>query len=111
MLFANPDNIVNYVGAVLWFWSLLTVVGVIVLRFREPDLARPYRTWGYPVTPIIFGIVTLFCLFQNYDFHPTETLIGTATVLLGIPIYLWVSRKAPTERLRSDPDPLLEASN
>jgi APA family basic amino acid/polyamine antiporter len=100
LLFLKPDNIVNYVGAVLWFWSLLAVLGVIVLRFREPNLARPYRTWGYPVTPLIFGTVTVFCLIQNYDYHPTETIIGAATVLLGIPIYLWVSRNVPAEQLR-----------
>lgn len=102
LLFFKPDVIVNYVGSVLWFWSLLAVLGVIVLRFREPNLARPYLTWGYPVTPLIFGTVTVFCLIQNYDYHPRETLIGAATVLLGIPIYLWVSRNVPVEQLRGE---------
>ncbi len=54
LLSFDPQSVMNYVGSVLWFWSLLAVVGVIVLRFREPKLARPYRTWGYPVTPLIF---------------------------------------------------------
>ena len=112
LLFLKPDNIVNYVGAVLWFWSLLAVVGVIVLRFREPDLPRPYRTWGYPVTPLIFGVVTIEGLLQNYDLHRTETLVGAATVLLGIPIYLWVSRNVPAEQLRGETVPtLLEPSS
>jgi APA family basic amino acid/polyamine antiporter len=102
LLFFNPDEIVNYVGAVLWFWSLLAVLGVIVLRFREPLLARPYRTWGYPVTPLIFGTVTVFCLIQNFELHLRESLIGAATVLLGIPIYLWVSRNVPAEQLRGE---------
>ena len=52
------------------------------------------------MTPLIFGTVTVFCLIQNYDYHPTETIIGAATVLLGIPIYLWVSRNVPAEQLR-----------
>jgi APA family basic amino acid/polyamine antiporter len=46
LLFFDPKNIVNYVESVLIFWSLLAVLGVIVLRIREPNLARPYRTWG-----------------------------------------------------------------
>jgi APA family basic amino acid/polyamine antiporter len=102
LLFFQPDNIVNYVGSVLLFWSLLAVVGVIVLRFREPNLARPYRTWGYPVTPVIFAIITLLCLVQNSEIHLRETLIGAATVLIGIPIYLWVSRNVPVEQLRGE---------
>jgi len=110
-LFCNPNEIVNYVSSVLWFWSLLTVLGVIVLRFREPDLARPYRTWGYPVTPIVFGIVTVFCLYQNCNNLPWQSLIGAATVLLGIPIYLWVNRKSPAEPLPTESDSLLETSS
>jgi basic amino acid/polyamine antiporter, APA family len=102
LLFFKPDNIVNYVGSILLFWSLLAVIGVIVLRFREPNLARPYRTWGYPVTPIIFAIITLFCLVQNSEIHLRETLIGAATVLIGIPIYLWASRNVPVEQLRGE---------
>ncbi len=102
LLFFKPDNIVNYVGSVLLFWSLLAVLGVIVLRFREPNLLRPYRTWGYPFTPITFAIITVFCLVQNSELHFQETIIGAATVLIGIPIYLWVSRNVPVEQLRGE---------
>ncbi len=102
LLFFKPDNIVNYVGSILLFWSLLAVIGVIVLRLREPNLARPYRTLGYPVTPIIFATVTVFCLVQNSQLHLRETLIGAATVLIGIPIYLWASRNVPVEQLRGE---------
>jgi APA family basic amino acid/polyamine antiporter len=105
LLFFKPDDIVNYVGSVLLFWSLLAVLGVIVLRYREPNLHRPYRTWGYPVTPIIFAMITLFCLVQNSQIHLLETLIGSATVLVGIPIYLWVSRNVPVEQLRGETIP------
>jgi APA family basic amino acid/polyamine antiporter len=102
LLFFDASNIINYIESVLLFWSLLAVLGVIVLRFREPDLPRPYRTWGYPVTPIIFAIITLFCLVQNSQNHLRETLIGAATVLIGIPIYLWASRNVPAEQLRGE---------
>jgi basic amino acid/polyamine antiporter, APA family len=102
LLFLRPDDIVNYVGSVLLFWSLLAVLGVIVLRFREPNLARPYRTWGYPLTPIIFALITVFCLVQNARFYPLQTFISAATVLIGIPIYLWASRDVPVEQLRGE---------
>lgn len=102
LLFFKPENIIDYVESVLIFWSLLAVIGVIVLRIREPNLPRPYRTWGYPLTPIIFAIIASSCLVQTYLHHWKETLIGAATVLIGIPIYFWASRNVPIEQLRGE---------
>ncbi len=102
LLFFNASDIIDYIESVLLFWSLLAVLGVIVLRFREPGLARPYRAWGYPFTPIIFAVITVFCLVQNSRNHLRETKIGAATVLIGIPIYLWASRNVPGEQLRGE---------
>jgi APA family basic amino acid/polyamine antiporter len=105
LLAFDPQSVMNYVGAVLWFWSLLAVVGVIVLRWREPALKRPYRTWGYPVTPVIFAIVTVWCLVQNARDSGWESAIGAVTVLMGIPIYLWASRGVPRAQLRRETAP------
>lgn len=102
LLFFDPKNIIDYVESVLIFWSLLAVIGVIVLRLREPNLPRPYRTWGYPLTPVVFTIIALFCLVQSYQQHRWETLIGAATVLIGIPIYFWASRNVPIAQLRGE---------
>ena len=79
---------------------------MIVLRIREPNLTRPYLTWGYPATPIIFAVITVFCLVQNSRDHWAETPIGAVTVLIGIPIYFWASRNVPVEQqLRGGPLP------
>ncbi len=102
LLFFDPKNIINYVESVLIFWSLLAVLGVIVLRIREPDLPRPYRTWGYPVTPIIFAVISICCLVQTYELHRMETVVGALTVLIGIPIYLWASRNVPEDQQRRE---------
>jgi APA family basic amino acid/polyamine antiporter len=93
----DPAKIVTYVESVLFFWSLLAVLGVIVLRIREPNLPRPYRAWGYPVTPILFAVVALVCLVQTYERHPHPTLVGAFTVLAGLPIYWLASRSAPLQ--------------
>jgi APA family basic amino acid/polyamine antiporter len=92
LVFFDPANIVTYVESVLFFWSLLAVLGVIVLRVREPQLARPYRTFGYPVTPLLFAVVAVFILGQTYIRHPHPTLIGAFTVLAGLPIYWYATR-------------------
>jgi APA family basic amino acid/polyamine antiporter len=102
LLFFDPETVMHYVGSVLWFWSFLAVVGVIVLRFREPKLERPYRTWGYPATPLIFAVITVFCLVQNVQDNPGQSAIGAATVLIGIPIYLWASRGVSLAELRGE---------
>jgi APA family basic amino acid/polyamine antiporter len=102
LLFFDPKSIVNYVESVLIFWSLLAVLGVIVLRFREPNLPRPYRTFGYPVTPLIFAVIALFCLVQTYELHRMETVVGALTVLIGIPIYFWARRNVSSEQLRGE---------
>jgi APA family basic amino acid/polyamine antiporter len=54
LLTATFQTAVNYIQFSLTLCSALTVLGVFVLRWRRPNLPRPYRTWGYPVTPIIF---------------------------------------------------------
>jgi APA family basic amino acid/polyamine antiporter len=98
----NPDKVVTYVESVLFFWSLLAVTGVIVLRIREPNLPRPYRTWGYPVTPIVFALVALVCLVQTCVRHPWQTFDGAITVLAGLPIYWYASRSTREESIPRD---------
>ena len=105
LLFLDAGKIVTYVESVLFFWSLLAVIGVIVLRIREPNLARPYRTLGYPVTPVVFAVVALFCLVQTCKRHPHETFVGAATVLVGLPIYGYARRHDRPEQHRRETAP------
>jgi APA family basic amino acid/polyamine antiporter len=106
LLCFDAESTLNYVAFVLTLCSTLTVVGVIVLRQTEPNLPRPYRTLGYPLTPMIFTAVSIACLYFNYDAHPWESIVGTATTLIGIPIYFlakWLGK-------REAPAPAAEAS-
>jgi basic amino acid/polyamine antiporter, APA family len=63
LLSGKFENVLVYIQMALILFSALTVLGVIVLRVREPNLARPYRTWGYPVTPILFLLVSGIMIF------------------------------------------------
>jgi APA family basic amino acid/polyamine antiporter len=84
---ATFKAVLLYAGFVLSLFTFLTVLGLFVLRWRHPDLARPYRAWGYPITPILFlglsGWTLLFILRDN----PTESLYGLATLLVGLIVY------------------------
>jgi len=54
---------------------------------REPGLARPYKTWGYPVTPVLFLLVSGFMIFYLLKTQPTKSLEGLGTVILGLLFY------------------------
>lgn len=85
---ATFDQVLVYAGYILNFFSTICVAGVMVLRFREPDLHRPYKVWGYPITPLIFIALNLWILTYIVIDRPLESLIGTLTVFSGLIIYL-----------------------
>jgi APA family basic amino acid/polyamine antiporter len=76
-----------YVQFTLILCSFLTVLGVIVLRIRRPDLPRPYKTWGYPFTPLIFLAITIYMMGFVAADKPYETAAGFATLLAGLVLY------------------------
>jgi APA family basic amino acid/polyamine antiporter len=63
--------------------TLLTVLGVMVLRYNAPALPRPYRTWGYPFTPLIFILLNATILFFVLRERPVAAGAGILTVLTG----------------------------
>lgn len=73
-----------------WPFFILTVAAVFVLRRTRPDLPRPYRTWGYPFTPVVFLLASISVLGYLLAASPRETLLDFAIILGGIPVYyLW----------------------
>jgi len=81
------QDVLDYIQMALILFSALTVLGVIVLRIREPGLARPYRTWGYPFTPALFLIVSGIMIFYMVQEKPVQSLAGLGTVLAGLIVY------------------------
>jgi basic amino acid/polyamine antiporter, APA family len=84
------EAVLVYTQFALLLSSFLAVLGLIVLRFTQPGLARPYRVWGYPVTPLIFLIVTLFMMFYTVQQRTVESLLGLLTAVVGLGIYFIV---------------------
>jgi APA family basic amino acid/polyamine antiporter len=92
-------TVVNYVQFSLTLCSALTVFGVFVLRWRQPDLPRPYRTWGYPVTPLIFLAISGWMLVHLLADRSTRapSLWGLATMALGLVVYFFSAKtRRPT---------------
>ena len=70
----------------------LAVAAVIVLRRKLPDQNRPYRTWGYPVVPIVFVTVYVWFLTQIYSSNSAESRVGVLFIVVGIPAYLLIRK-------------------
>ena len=77
----------DFIQFSLAFCSFFTVLGVIRMRITQPNLLRPYRAWGYPVTPVIFLTVTLFVMYYLVVNRPLQSLGGFALMLAGLAIY------------------------
>jgi len=87
VLVGEFGTLVTFYGVAGYTFYFFTVLGLIVLRVREPNLERPYKTWI--TTPIIFCCVSLFLLSRAVFAEPLQTLIVVAFVLAGVPIYYW----------------------
>jgi APA family basic amino acid/polyamine antiporter len=70
----------------------MTVTGVLILRKTHPGVPRPYKMWGYPITPILFAGISFWFVANTLITTPGPSLIGLMIVAAGIPVYL-VSRR------------------
>jgi APA family basic amino acid/polyamine antiporter len=75
-----------------WLFYMLTATTVFIYRRRLPDAPRPYRVWGYPVLPALFILCAAAVLVSIYTRNLRDSLLGTALILLGLPV-LWLVRK------------------
>jgi APA family basic amino acid/polyamine antiporter len=94
------ESILEFIQFSLTISSFLTVLGVIVLRFTQPGLPRPYRVWGYPLTPLVFLAVSLFMMINLVLERPAQSLAGVGMVLTGLLIY-GLSLRYPRPHARS----------
>jgi len=87
LLTQSFEAVLDFIQFSLAFCSFFTVLGVIKMRMTDPQLPRPYRAWGYPVTPLVFLIVTLFMMYYLVVNRPLQSLAGFAMMLAGLGIY------------------------
>ncbi|MEK7401215.1 MAG: amino acid permease, partial [Gemmatimonadota bacterium] len=83
------EQLLTYVVFMSWVWFALAAMAIFVLRHREPDAPRPFRTPGYPVTPAAFVLSALVIVGNTVIAQPTQSVIGLGITLAGIPAYLW----------------------
>ncbi len=87
LLTQSFEAVLDFIQFSLTFCSFFAVLGVIKMRITHPNLARPYRAWGYPVTPLIFLGVTFFIMYYLVVNRPLQSLAGFAMMSAGLVIY------------------------
>jgi APA family basic amino acid/polyamine antiporter len=87
LLSQSFEAVLDFIQFSLTFCSFFTVLGVIKLRITHPELPRPYRAWGYPVTPLVFLAVMLWMMYYLVVNRPVQSLAGFAMMLSGLAIY------------------------
>jgi basic amino acid/polyamine antiporter, APA family len=83
-------QLLDYVVFTVLIFYILTIIGVFILRKKKPDAERPYKTFGYPVLPLLYivlaSIISVILLIEKPEF----TIRGLVIVLVGIPVYyIW----------------------
>jgi len=89
------DALLTYVSVMIALFSALTVGALLVLRWRQPNLNRPYKIWGYPWAPSLFILCYMGIAVATFQERPLESLLGAGIVGLGIPAYFFWSRSNP----------------
>jgi basic amino acid/polyamine antiporter, APA family len=94
MIFSGTfDLLTNMLVYVSWIFSILLFIGVLLLRRRQPDLKRPYKTPWYPLPPILAICGALFIVISTTLTQPILALIGILLTLSGLPVYLYVQHQ------------------
>ncbi len=83
------NQLFTYVIFGEWIFFGMTVAAVIVLRIKKPNLERPYKTWGYPVTPIIFVLAAIYVAISALIGQFKNAMGGLLIIIIGIPAYFF----------------------
>jgi APA family basic amino acid/polyamine antiporter len=92
VLSGSFDALTDYAIFSILLFSALITSSIFVLRVRRPEADRPYRTWGYPATPILFLIVVGYLLVNAFVTAPVQAFTGVALILAGLPFYWYWTR-------------------
>jgi basic amino acid/polyamine antiporter, APA family len=93
ILTGSLDTLTNYVGFAITLFGGIAVAAIFVLRAREPNVPRPYKTLGYPIAPAIFVVAMLAIVVNAIVQRPEQSGLGLLVMAAGIPLYMWLTRR------------------
>lgn len=97
ILTGSFEKVLTYVGFTLNLFTFLTVASIFVVRMKDKGTYTGYKTWGYPITPLIFLGLSAWSLYFIISDRPFESLMGLVTILAGLPLYIFSAKKPIVE--------------
>jgi APA family basic amino acid/polyamine antiporter len=98
LLTSTFEQVLVYTQFALLACSFLAILGVMVYRFTQPDLPRPFRVPFYPLTPLLFLAISAFAMVYTASVKPLEALFGALTLVAGLVIYRFVAAGQKSSR-------------
>lgn len=96
LFWGTYEKLISYVVFTDWIFFALAAYSVFVLRKKQPLATRPYRTLGYPLTPILFIAIAVWFVITTLVERPAESWAGLGFLALGVPVYYFWKRKIVT---------------
>jgi APA family basic amino acid/polyamine antiporter len=93
-LSGSYGDLLDYVVFAVLIFYVLTVGGIFILRFKQPDTPRPYKVFAYPYLPIVYILLASFICINLLIYKPDYTYPGLGIVLCGIPLYYFIQARA-----------------
>jgi APA family basic amino acid/polyamine antiporter len=103
LLGANFKQLFSLAIFAEWLFYMITGSTVFVFRVREPQAARPYHMWGYPIVPAIFVVVAAALLCYTFKDNWPNSGYGLLVILAGIPVFAYFSRRRRLSARSSQP--------
>ena len=95
---ARPfENLLQWAAPFFWLFFLMTVLSLFLLRRKDPDLERPFKVPGFPVTPMVFCLASAWCLYCSIAYAGKLLILGAIPTLIGAGIYLFSRRPDATK--------------
>ena len=90
---ASFDKLLLYIGFTLSLFAMLTAAGMMALRIKRPELTRDYKTFGHPVTPLVFISGNLWIIYYCIKSRPAASMFGVGTIIIGILAYIYFTKR------------------
>ncbi len=87
------DQLFTYVVFASWIFYAMSCGAVIILRRSSPQMQRPYKAWGYPATPVVFILFSIWLVINTIIEAPHDAAIGAGIILIGLPVYFYWEKK------------------
>jgi len=81
-----------------WLFYMIAGSTVFIFRRRDPQAARPYRVWGYPLVPTLFVLSSALLLYYTFTDNFRNSALGCLVILAGIPVFYAFARQRTAEK-------------